>query len=52
VHGDIILTQKYARHREIGSTQVYIYTSKDELYSAIDVAFSKNRIKEGVVYEK
>jgi integrase len=50
VHGDIILTQKYARHREIGSTQVYIYTSKDELYSAIDVAFSKNRIKEGVLY--
>ena len=52
VHGDIILTQKYARHKEIGSTQVYIYTSKDELYSAIDTAFSKNHIKESVSYAK
>ena len=44
VHGDIILTQKYARHSEISSTQTYIYTSKDELYSAIDTAFSKNNV--------
>jgi len=43
VHGDIILTQKYARHTEISSTQTYIYTSKDELYSAIDTAFSKGQ---------
>jgi integrase len=45
VHGDIILTQKYARHREIGSTQVYIYTSKEELYAGIEAAF-------GVKYPK
>ena len=52
VHGDIILTQRYARHREISSTQVYIHTSKAELYNAIDTAFSKNEILEGRLYGK
>ena len=40
VHGDIILTKAFARHKDVGSTQVYIYTDKEELYGAIDIAFS------------
>ncbi|MCL4379517.1 MAG: site-specific integrase [Candidatus Marsarchaeota archaeon] len=40
VNGNITLTKAFARHREIGSTQVYIHTSKDELYSAIECSFS------------
>ena len=51
VGGDIMLTKAFARHREISSTQVYIHTSKEELYSAIESAFSVNKI-EGRLYEK
>ena len=36
-----MLTKAFARHREISSTQVYVHTSKEELYDGIDVAFSK-----------
>ena len=39
VSGDIMLTKAYARHREISSTQVYVHTSKEELYGAIEKAF-------------
>jgi len=45
VNGNIILTKAFARHREIGSTQVYIHTDKRELYDAIEIAFSKNYTK-------
>ncbi len=44
VGGDIMLTKAYARHREVSSTQVYVYTSKDELYSAIDNTFVRSEI--------
>jgi len=40
VGGDIMLTKAYARHREISSTQVYVHTLKEELYGAIEKAFS------------
>ena len=39
VGGDITLTKAFARHREISSTQVYVHTSKEELYGAIEKAF-------------
>ena len=45
VNGNITLTKAFARHREIGSTQVYIHTSKDELYKAIETAFVPNLFK-------
>ncbi|MCL5092304.1 MAG: site-specific integrase [Candidatus Marsarchaeota archaeon] len=44
VSGDIILTKAFARHREISSTQVYVHTSKEELYNAIENAFVKKSI--------
>ena len=34
VGGDIMLTKAFARHREISSTQVYVHTSREELYGA------------------
>ncbi len=40
VGGDIMLTKAFARHREISSTQVYVHTSREELYSAIEHAFA------------
>ncbi|MCL5238953.1 MAG: site-specific integrase [Candidatus Marsarchaeota archaeon] len=49
VGGDIMLTKAYARHREISSTQVYVHTSKQELYDAIENAFQINEIKAGVL---
>jgi integrase len=44
VQGDIMLTKAYARHREISSTQVYVHTSREELYGAIEKAFNKEDI--------
>jgi integrase len=35
VNGNITLTKAFARHRDLSSTQVYIHTSKEELYNAI-----------------
>ena len=49
VGGDIMLTKAYARHREISSTQVYVHTSKEELYGAIERAFTKQEV---IFYEK
>ncbi len=42
VNGNITLTKAFARHREISSTQVYVHTSKEELYNAVERAFSTN----------
>ncbi len=39
-NGNVVLTSKFARHSEIGTTQTYIYTDKNELYSQIEKAFS------------
>ncbi|HUC38913.1 MAG TPA: site-specific integrase [Candidatus Acidoferrum sp.] len=39
VNGNITLTKAFARHKSVNSTQVYIHTSKEELYGAIDKAF-------------
>jgi integrase len=50
VGGDIMLAKTFTRHREISSTQVYVHTSKEELYLAIESAFSVNKI-EGRLYE-
>jgi integrase len=41
VGGDIMLTKAFARHREVSSTQVYVHTSREELYGAIEKAFSQ-----------
>ena len=50
VHGDIILTKAFARHKDVGSSQVYIHTNKEELYGAIEKAFPSLII--GELYEK
>lgn len=50
VNGNVTLTKAFARHRDLSSTQVYIYTSKTELYNAIENAFASS-VKERV-YEK
>lgn len=42
VQGNVTLTKAFARHQDLSSTQVYIYTSKEELYRAIDGAFDNN----------
>ncbi len=54
VNGNITLTKAFARHRDLSSTQVYIHTSKNELYGAIDRAFLPNNIMDigGKFYEK
>ncbi len=44
VNVNITLTKAFARHREIGSTQVYIHTDKEELYGAIEKAFTKSEV--------
>lgn len=46
VGGDIMLTKAYARHREISSTQVYVHTSQQELFSAQEAAFSQTTDKQ------
>ncbi len=38
--GNLPLTKRFARHQSVSSTQVYIYTSNDELYKAIDTAYA------------
>lgn len=40
VNGNLILTSKFARHREVAVTMNYINTDKTELYAAVDRAFS------------
>lgn len=40
VNGNLILTSKFARHREVAVTMNYINTDKSELYEAIERAFS------------
>lgn len=39
VGGDIMLTKAYARHREISSTQIYCFTSREEVFDATERAF-------------
>jgi integrase len=45
VNGNIILTKAFARHRSVGTTQIYIHTDKAELYGAIERAFIQNSTK-------
>jgi integrase len=44
VAGDIMLTKAYARHRDVSSTQVYVHTSREEVFDATERAFSENNI--------
>ncbi|MBU1166377.1 site-specific integrase [Candidatus Micrarchaeota archaeon] len=37
-NGNVVLTNKFARHLRLQTTMVYIYTSKDELYRSIERA--------------
>ena len=39
---DVILTQKFARHKDIESTLVYIYKSTDEIRQALKGGFYCN----------
>lgn len=39
-NGNLILTSRFARHLEPSTTTTYIHTDKEELYRAIDGAFS------------
>ncbi len=56
VNGNVVLTNRFARHskKSIAVTMGYINTSKEELYSAIEGAFSQNPVKtiESEIYEK
>ncbi|MBU1681250.1 site-specific integrase [Candidatus Micrarchaeota archaeon] len=36
-NGNVMLTSKFARHRKINTTMVYVYTQKEELYRSIDL---------------
>jgi integrase len=45
VNGNIILSKAFARHRSIGSTQIYIHTDRKQLFEAIECAFSKRVVK-------
>jgi integrase len=53
---DIILTQKYARHRSIKSTMQYIHTTEEQLKEAIQSSVLKHDPEEFkeflVVYEE
>ena len=37
-NGNVVLTNKFARHLRLQTTMTYIYTSKDELYRSIERA--------------
>lgn len=37
-NGNVVLTNKFARHLRLQTTMTYIYTSKDELYKSIEKA--------------
>lgn len=45
VAGDIMLTKAYARHRDVSSTQVYIHTSREEVFDATERAFSNSVVQ-------
>ena len=37
-NGNVVLVNKFARHRRLQTTMVYIYTNKEELYASIERA--------------
>jgi len=37
-NGNVVLANKFARHRRLQTTMTYVYTSKDELYRSIERA--------------
>ncbi|MFP3949498.1 MAG: hypothetical protein ACLFUZ_00180 [Candidatus Micrarchaeia archaeon] len=37
-NGNVVLVNKFARHRRLQTTMVYIYTNKEELYRSIERA--------------